>query len=67
MAVEAVALVLREDGDPAELAVDEIREREVDEPVVAAERNRRLGAIRRKRPEPLPLTAGKHQRKAASR
>ena len=47
--------------------VDEVREREVDQPVVAAEGNRRLGAVGGERPEPLALTASEHQREAANR
>ncbi len=53
--VEAVALVLGQDGDPEDAAVDEVREREVDQPVVAPERHRRLGAIGSERPEALAL------------
>ena len=60
--VEAVALVLRQDGDAQEAAVDEVREREVDQPVVAAERNRRLGAVGRERPEALALAARQNDR-----
>ena len=66
VAVEAVALVLRQDGDPQEAAVDEVREREVDQPVVAAERNGRLGAVGRERPEPLALAARQNRSRRAS-
>ena len=55
--VEAVALVLRQNDDPAEARVDEIREREVDQPVVAAEGHRRLRPVGGQRREPLALTA----------
>ena len=59
VAVEAVALVLRQHDDPAEAGVDEVREREVDQPVVAAEGDGGLRAIGRQRCEPLAFPAGK--------
>ncbi len=61
-----MALVLGEDGDPPELPVDEVREREVDQAVVPAEGHRRLGPVLGERPQPLPLTAGEDEREAAS-
>ena len=60
MAVEAVALVLRQHGDLEIAGVDEVREREVDEPVVAAERHRGLGAVERQRQQALALAARQH-------
>ena len=62
VAVERVALVLREHDDPAEAGVDEVRQREVDQPVVAAERHGRLGAVERQRHQALALAAGEHDR-----
>jgi hypothetical protein len=58
--VERVALVLRQHDDPAEAGVDEVGEREVDQPVVAAERHRGLGAVERQRRKALSLAAGQH-------
>ena len=58
--VEAVALVLRQHGDLEIAGVDEVREREVDEPVVAAERHRGLGAVERQRQQALALAARQH-------
>ena len=62
VAVQRMALVLREDHDLAVLGVDQVREREVDQPVVAAERHRGLGAVGGQRREPLALAAGEHHR-----
>src|SRR4051794_15819484 len=67
MAVEAVALVLREDDDLAQARVDEVRQREVDEPVVAAERDGGLGAVRRQRRKALALSAREHHPEDARR
>jgi hypothetical protein len=58
--VERVALVLREHDDAPEAGVDEVGEGEVDQPVVAAERYGRLGAISGQRGEPLALAARQH-------
>ena len=40
--------------------VDEVRQREVHQPVQAAERHRRLGPVRGQRRQPLSRTAGEH-------
>ncbi len=56
--VEAVRLVLREHDDLAEPRVDEIRDREVDQPVLSAERNGGLGAVRGQGHQALALAAG---------
>ncbi len=45
MSVEAVTLVLGENEYPSIAAVDETGKSEVDEPVLAAKGNRRLGAV----------------------
>ena len=63
--VEAVALVLRENDDLAIAAVGEVGQREVDQPIAAGERYRRLGAIERERREPLAFTAREHHRQHA--
>jgi len=52
-------LVLRQHDDSPEARVDEIRESEVDQPVVTAERNCRLRPVGRQRRESLALTAGR--------
>ena len=57
VAVEAERFVLRENEDAAQVAVQAIRKRDVDDAIDAAERNRRLGAVARQRPEPLALAA----------
>ena len=56
--VEAVALVLGEDHDPQEAGVGQVRQDEVDEPVLAAERHRGLGPIEGQRHQPLAFAAG---------
>src|ERR1700721_1297125 len=57
MPVQAVALVLGEHADLPDPAVDQVGQREVDQPVQAAERNRRLGPLRRPRRQPPPRRA----------
>ena len=60
--VEAHRLVLREHQDPAHAAVEAVREREVDDPVDAAERHGRLGPVARQRLQPRALAACQHDR-----
>ena len=56
--VQAVALVLGEDGDLPHLGVDQVRQDEVDQPVVAPEGHRRLGPVLREGCETLALAPG---------
>src|ERR1019366_1150778 len=56
--VEAQRLVLREDEDAAEVAVQTVRKGEVDDPVDTAERHCGFGAVARERPKPLALATG---------
>ena len=56
--VQGVRLVLRENTDAQIARIDEVRQHEIDEPVAAAERNGRLGPIRRQGIQPLALPAG---------
>ena len=58
VAVEAVALVLREHDDLEVAGVGEVRQGEVDQPVAAAERHGRLRPVVGEREEPLALAAG---------
>ena len=58
VAVQRMRLVLRENADPQIARIDQIGQHEVDEPVGAAEGNRRLGPVRRQRIQPLALPAG---------
>ena len=58
LAVEAVALVLREHDDLQVASVGEVRQREVDQTVRTAERHRRLGAVVREREQSLALATG---------
>ncbi len=56
--VQRMRLVLRENTDAQITRIDEVRQHEIDEPVTAAERNGRLGPIRRQGIQPLALPAG---------
>ena len=58
VAVQAERFVLRENEDAAQVAVDAVGERDVDDAVDAAEGNGGLGAVARQRPQPLALAAG---------
>ena len=62
VAVEAVRLVLRQHDDLEVAGVDDVGQREVDQPVDAAERHRRLGPVGRQRHQPLALAAGEDDR-----
>ncbi len=62
VAVEAGGLVLREDENPPEAAVEAIRESEVDNAVSAAKGNGGLGAIASERFEARTLASGQDQR-----
>src|SRR6266851_965502 len=57
--VKAKRLVLSEDENPAEIRIDAIGERDVDDAVECAERNGRLGAVASQRPEAFALAPGK--------
>ena len=57
VAVEAEGFVLREDEDAAQIAIDAIGERDVDDAVDAAEGHGGLGAVAGERPQPLALAA----------
>ena len=58
VAVEAVRLVLGQHDDLAKPRVDEVRDREVDEPVLPAERDCGLRPVRRQGHQSLSLAAG---------
>ncbi len=58
VAIQRMRLVLRQNADPQVSGVDQIRQHEVDEPVGAAEGNRRLGSIGGQRIQTFALTAG---------
>jgi hypothetical protein len=60
VAVEAAGLVLREQEQLPQPAVEAVGEGEVDDPVGAAERHRRLGPVAGERIEPRTLPAGEH-------
>ena len=58
VAIQRMRLVLREHADSQVSGIDEIGQHEVDQPVRAAEGNRRLGAVGRQWIQPLALPAG---------
>ena len=58
MAVEAERFVLREDKNAAQIAVQAIGKRDVDDAIDAAERDGGFRAVARQRPKPLALAAG---------
>ncbi len=55
MAFEGQGFVLRQESDPAQAGVERVRQAEIDDPVGAEERNRRLGPVPGQGVEPLPL------------
>ena len=61
--IEAHRLVLREHHDPPHAAVETVREREVDDPVNAAKRHRRLRPVARQRPQPRALSPSQYDGK----
>ena len=67
VAAEALALVLRQHRDLELAGVDEVREREVDQPVVAAEGHRRLRPVGGQRRQALSLTTGEDDREDPGR
>ncbi|CAM5506702.1 hypothetical protein STENM327S_08349 [Streptomyces tendae] len=58
--VQGVRLVLREDADPQDVAVDQVGQDEVDEPVGAAEGDRGFGAVRGQGHQAFALSARQH-------
>ena len=58
--VEAVRLVLRQHDDLEVAGVDDVGQREVDEPVDAGERHGGFGPVGGERHQPLALPAGEH-------
>ena len=62
---QRLALELHQHVDREDAAVDEIAEHEVDDPVLAGERHRRLRALIGQRRQPRSLAAGKHERQRA--
>ena len=60
MAIEAVALVLGEHRNSQVARVDQVREREVDEPVGGAEGHGGLGPVAREGPQTATFAAREH-------
>src|SRR6266481_2498464 len=59
VAVQAERFVLGEDENAAEIRIDAVRKRDVNNAVESAERNSRLGAVAGERPEAFALASGK--------
>ena len=57
--VQRARVVLRQDEDVVDLRIDAVRQGEVDDPVLARERNGRLGPDGGQDRQPLPLATGK--------
>ena len=66
VAVEGERLVLGEDVDVAQVGVDAVGEGEVDDAVLAGERDGRLGAVARQGEEPFAGTTGEQNTKRVS-
>ena len=57
---QRLALELRQHVDRINARVDQVAQDEIDDPILASERNRRLGAFLGQRIEPGTLAAGEH-------
>ena len=62
VAIEAAGLVLGQDEDAAQVAVDAVGQGEVDDAVESAERDGRLGTVARQRVQAGALAARQDQR-----
>src|SRR5205823_11870183 len=62
MAVQAKRFVLRKDENAAEIGVDAVGERDVNDAVKRTEGHGGLGAVARERPKAFPLASGKKYR-----
>ena len=67
VADQALRLVLRADADAPDAGIDAVRQREIDDAELAAERHRRLGAPVGQRPQPPAAAAGEDHRERVVR
>src|SRR5579862_7048115 len=67
MAQQAVRLVLGQDGDPADVRIEAVRQREIDDAELAAEEHGGLGAAVGQLMQPAPAAAGEDERQRAPR
>src|SRR2546421_317305 len=65
LAQQAVRLVLRQHRDPADVGIEAVRQREIDDAKFAAEEHRGLGAAVGQLLQPAATAAGEHQRDGA--
>jgi hypothetical protein len=63
--VQPARAILRQHADIVDSGVDTILEREIDDPVLAGKRHRRLGALGRKRAECLAIAASQDERECS--
>src|SRR5205807_3212320 len=63
---EAERFVLSENENAAEIGIDAIGESDVNDAIGGAERDGRLGAVARERPQTLALTAGEKNDKSVT-
>jgi hypothetical protein len=59
---QRVRPVLSQHRDPVQIGVDRVRERKVDDAILAAERNRRLGALLAENTQAAAFAASQDQR-----
>src|ERR1035437_3776423 len=65
MVVERAGIVLGQNDDVVDVGVDAVGEREVDDPILPAERDRGLGAHGGEDRQPLAFTAGEYHRESS--
>src|SRR5450759_2980860 len=63
--VERSGIVLSQNDDVVDVRVDAVREREIDDPILAAERDGGLRAHRREDRQPLSFAAGEYHRESS--
>ena len=62
MPIERRGVELRQDEDAADVSVQAIADRHVDQPIFAADRDRRLRSMVRERKEARPLSSAENER-----
>src|SRR5437588_12095573 len=67
MTQQAVRLVLGQDGDPADVRIEAVRQRKIDDAELAAEKHGGLGAAVGQLMQPAAAAAGEDERERAPR
>src|SRR6476646_6551568 len=65
MIVQRSRAVLGQHANIVDARVDAVREREIDDPILASERHGRLGSLGRQRAERLAIAAGQDERECS--